>query len=56
MFRPRRSAGRSTGPLAGRYAALAEHHAAEAEARADALSARCLRGGLDAAFDAVFPG
>jgi alkylation response protein AidB-like acyl-CoA dehydrogenase len=51
-----RRAGRQAGPLAGRYAALAEHHAAEAAARADALSTRCLRGGLDAAFDAVFPG
>ena len=51
-----RRAGRQAGPLAGRYAALAEHHAAEAEARAGTLSARCLRGGLDAAFDAVFPG
>jgi hypothetical protein len=52
-----RRAGRQAGPpLAGRYAALAEHHAAEAGARADALSARCLRGGLDAAFEAVFPG
>ena len=50
-----RRAGRQAGPLAGRYAALAEHHAAEAGTRAAALSARCLRGGLDAAFDAVFP-
>jgi hypothetical protein len=49
-----RRAGRQAGPLAGRYAALAEHHAAEAGTRAAALSARCLRGGLDAAFDAVF--
>lgn len=52
-----RRAGRQAGPLlAGRYAALAEHHAAEAGARADTLSARCLRGGLDAAFEAAFPG
>ncbi len=52
-----RRAGRQAGPpLALRYAALAEHHAIEAGPRAAALSVRCLRGDLDSAFDAVFPG
>jgi alkylation response protein AidB-like acyl-CoA dehydrogenase len=50
-----RRAGQRAGPLAGRYAALAEFHAAEAGTRAEALSARCRRSDLDAAFDAVFP-
>ncbi len=51
-----RRAGQPAGPLAGRYAALAEFHAAEAGPRAAALSARCRRSDLDAAFEAVFPG
>lgn len=48
-----RRAGERAGPLAERYAALAGFHAAEAEARAGLLAARCLRGDLDAAFDAA---
>ncbi|MDO9712754.1 acyl-CoA dehydrogenase family protein [Paracraurococcus lichenis] len=48
-------AARRAGPIAGRYAALAAFHGAEAEARAALLVARCTRADLDNAFAALFP-
>jgi hypothetical protein len=47
-------AAKRAGPLASRYAALAEFHGAEARSRAAQLIERCRRDGLDAAFDAAF--
>ncbi|MFT8242832.1 acyl-CoA dehydrogenase family protein [Roseomonas sp. BN140053] len=50
-----RRAGQQAGPLAPRYAALADFHAAEAAERAAFLAARCRRDDLDAGFAAAFP-
>ena len=49
-----RRAGHQAGPFAARYTALAAFHGAEVGERAALLAARCRRGDLDTAFDAVF--
>ncbi len=49
-----RRAAQRAGLLASRYAALVAFHGAEAPARAALLAARCGRGDLDAAYEAVF--
>jgi len=49
-----RRAGERAGPLAGRYAALADFHAVEARRKAALLVDRCRHDDLDAAFDAAF--
>jgi len=49
-----RRAAEHAGPLASRYAALAEFHGVEARRRAALLVDRCRHDDLDAAFDAAF--
>jgi hypothetical protein len=47
-------AAKCAGPLAPRYAALAQFHGAEARSRAAQLSERCRHDNLDSAFDVAF--
>jgi len=47
-------AAKCAGPLAPRYAALAQFHGAEARSRAAQLSERCRYDNLDSAFDVAF--
>ena len=49
-----RQAAARAGPLAGRYAALADFHAVEARREVALIIDRCRHDDLDAAFDAVF--